>query len=101
MSLSKFWEAIDAQLDAIESEKPDTVAAVIDIIGHAHGTREPGAGFFAGSGGDRQLRESLVAAGWKITWSDWYHHYEATHPATGQRLEYIEGDVYDITEREA
>lgn len=103
---NSFWTEIDAQLDRIESEKPNTFEGVKAILdgdypairkdANLNGVRtfETTSAFFAGSGGDRTLRSALRAVGWSIVWSEASYYYVAKHPATGDLLTYIEGDVY-------
>jgi hypothetical protein len=81
-----FWTEIDSQLDAIESQKPDTFAGVVAILG---------APFFAGSGGDRQLYTSLFEAGWRRRWIVAGYFYCMQHYMTGAQITYIEGDLLD------
>ena len=103
---TSFWKQIDHQLDRIENEKPNTFAAVRQIlldpiyseimqdIGR-YGPRSfsDKSAFFAGSGADRALESALAAAGWVVTDYHAYYHYSMRHPQTGQCLEYIEGDL--------
>lgn len=100
--MDDFWTAVNAQLDRIEAERPDTfagVAAILDPIidqGAIYGTPPgPGRAFFAGSGGDRSLWSALYAAGWRRTWIDADYYYTAEHPVTGAVLTYCEGDVFE------
>ncbi|MGP5099081.1 hypothetical protein ACTXJ1_13770 [Brachybacterium alimentarium] len=92
--LDSFWEAIDHQLDMIEAAKPTTSAEVLLLL---DGSAK--AGFFGGSGGDRQLLDSLSIAGWEVTDFHAIYYWTAQHPSSGDSLEYIEGDVYDRTDR--
>ena len=92
-----FWENIERQLDMIEEVKPNTASHVVDILKEFQEIDNffvDGDGFFEGSGGDRQLIESLWIAGWKTTWMEADYYWIAQHPATGEQLKYIEGDVY-------
>jgi hypothetical protein len=101
-----FWEQIDHQLDRIVSDRPDTFDGVRAILldtrydeiqrdRNLNGLREfnPDAAFFAGSGGEATLRDSLRDAGWVVTWSKASYCYGMRHHATGETLTYIEGDV--------
>ena len=97
-----FWNSIDKALDTIAETKPDTFDGVRDIL-HEYGDPEypqpctydkrDGQAFFAGSGGDKPLRASLNVAGWRTVWSEASYYYVMIHPATGEFLTYIEGDV--------
>lgn len=102
-----FWTHVDATLDRIETEKPTTAEEVIKIL-HTGPDAEVGGpitqdhGFFAGSGGDRQLISALHTCGWRQTWVDFGFFYVATQVVTGSQLTYIEGDVYagDVANRD-
>lgn len=97
-----YWTSIDKALDTIAETKPDTFDGVRDIL-HQYGDPEhpqpctinkrPGQAFFAGSGGDKPLRVPLNVAGWRTVWSEASYYYVMIHPATGEFLTYIEGDV--------
>ncbi|WP_328377056.1 hypothetical protein OHB13_11940 [Streptomyces sp. NBC_00440] len=89
-----FWKLIDAQLKELESAKgADDVMRIL-------GKDEPSAGeaFFAGSGGDDAVSESLITAGWSYVWAEWEQHYAMKAP-DGSGITYVEGDVYRGTER--
>lgn len=92
--IQDFWAIISEQLSAIREDKPTTVAEIIDILGGSEAA-SAGDAFFAGSGGDDQLADALRDAGWRIRWIEAPYYYTATHPATGESLTYIEGDVDD------
>ncbi len=96
-----FWARITKALDRIEQEKPQSFAAVkaiLDADGNPDGTDHGADTFFAGSGGDRQLRESLAVAGWHVVWSQASYYYRMQSP-TGHVLAYTEGDVDNATPR--
>ena len=90
-----FWHSVENSLDEIE--KASTVDQVLDVLDRyfaedwSHSTA--GDTFFPGSGGDRQLREALLSAGWAIVWAEAEFYYVA-RDRTGQLLTYIEGDVF-------
>lgn len=100
-----FWEAVEAGLDAIKTEKPATFDALRDLMNDYEPTspydegKSPrarhgaDAAFFAGSGGDRGLFGVLRAAGWEMTWADADYFWAAKHATTGESLTYVEGDV--------
>ena len=94
MNLTDFWNHIDHALDRVETERPATAAGVAEILGGPSPSYGDGIAFFAGSGGDRQLLTSLYRAGWTIEEYHAAYHYIAVYSATGERLEYIEGDLY-------
>lgn len=90
-----FWTEVNACLD--ELQRAATVDDVIDSLHRRFGKdwAEDCAGdaFFPGSGGDRQLRESLTSAGWTISWSKAPYYYVA-RDTQGGLMTYCEGDVY-------
>jgi len=88
-----FWAAIDLALDRIETERPATFNEIKLFLENVEMSDNPDATFFAGSGGDRSLAESLDAAGWRCIWADSSYYYVAKHVASGEVLTYIEGDV--------
>lgn len=94
---TNFWTAIADQLATIRTNRPTTVAQIIEILGGS-AAANAGDAFFAGSGGDDQLWDALSDAGWSIHPKEGSYYYTATHPTTGQTLTYIEGDVYDNTQ---
>lgn len=90
MSNESFWVRVDKCLDSIEDEySADGVIAVLNN----YFDKSSGAAFFGGSGGDRQLWESLAKAGWKKIWSE-EHYYYVVESSAGELLTYMEGDVY-------
>lgn len=106
--MNDFWDNINAQLDRIEAEKPDTFAGVRDILMdpqysavvddvNLNGSRTftERHAFFAGSGGDRSLYEALYRAGWHMVWAEASYYYVVRHNASHAFLTYIEGDVYE------
>ena len=88
-----FWDNVDDALDTLERDKPDTAGGVISLL-NEYFEKSAGDAFFAGSGGDRQLLESLEVAGWEVYWSEASYYYVARHATTWEVLTYIEGDVY-------
>lgn len=85
-----FWKNVDNSLDRIATAT--TVDEVIDTL-NDHFEKSSGDAFFGGSGGDRQLYETLMAAGWTIVWSEAVYYFAAKDTA-GNVLTYVEGDVY-------
>lgn len=103
---STFWQEVDRQLERIETEKPDTFAAVRVILLdstygeiqrdiHLNGARvfSDRAAFFAGSGGERTLSSALREAGWRQLWCEASYHYAMYSPLTLEVLTYTEGDI--------
>ncbi|MFD7605127.1 hypothetical protein ACFWAN_32390 [Streptomyces mirabilis] len=92
----KFWEEIASQLSELESAQ--SADDVIRILSHERNPYKDGVptgadGFFAGSGGDGTVRESLEAAGWKMRWSRAGYFYAMQAPDCSE-ITYIEGDIY-------
>lgn len=101
MTNDPFWAHIDEQIAKLESA--ETVDAVLAICPHIPGSScspgctDPGHGFFEGSGGDKQVRGALYAAGWTEVWAR-ASYYWCMKPADGpDYLEYVEGDLYRRT----
>ncbi|MGO1600073.1 MAG: hypothetical protein ACTHYR_04335 [Brachybacterium sp.] len=92
--LHPYWGPIERQLDTIEERKLSTSREILDLLGGSEDT-----GYFAGSGGDRELLESLSITGWAITEYHASYYWTVQHPLSGDSLEYIEGDVYDRTHK--
>ena len=88
MNLSGFWAQIDAQLEDLSSAR--NADDVIRILG---GKASAGDAFFAGSGGDGSVYESLSAAGWSVVWFEAGYHWCMQAP-DGSRVTYVEGDIY-------
>lgn len=101
-----FWPQIDHQLQRIRTEKPGTFDGVRAVLldpaygdvateVHRNGPRsfDTDSAFFAGSGGDPQLSDALEQASWQRVNFTASYHYVMSHPATGEVLTYIEGDV--------
>lgn len=91
--MDAFWAHVNAQLDHIERDKPDTAQGVIDIM-NQYSEPSSGQAFFH-DGSDRSLMGSLYVAGWEEIWSEAWYYYVAKHPVTGEMLTYVEGDVYE------
>lgn len=92
-----FWINIDRQLDHILAVEPNTATHVIDILQQypdPYNTPYDGQAFFGGSGGNRQLDETLSEAGWHYAEIQASYCWMMVHPDTREQLTYIEGDVY-------
>lgn len=94
-----FWDAIHAQLTELR-----TAATANDVLRILSRERCPDEelrrdgigdadGFFAGGGGDGTVRKSLRAAGWTTVWSEAWYYYVMQAP-NGDRITYVEGDIY-------
>ena len=105
--MSGFWTEIQGQLDRVAKDGDifDRVRGVLldfeafpsvgkEVNRNGAMTFGEGEAFFAGSGGDDTLIEALLSAGWVFEWSKTSYWYGMRHPVIGDRLEYIEGDVY-------
>lgn len=87
MSIDLFWAHIDTQLEALKTVgSADEVIAVLD-------PPSSGDAFFAGSGGDGSVADSLRDAGWTtaVYEADYYWVMKAPN---GDLITYVEGDVY-------
>lgn len=69
------------------------------MLGSATDPVAVNAAFFAGSGGDDTVLEALEKAGWQVETMAAVYDWTARHRATGARIEYLEGDLYDRTPR--
>jgi len=94
-ALDGYWAAHDATLARIRQQQPDTFSALKAILDAFH-PPSSGDAFFPG-GGDDDLADALSDAGWRLRFFGAGYVYSAKHPATGAKLHYIEGDLYDRT----
>lgn len=102
MSSDNFWAVIDAQLEELKAAATaDDVCRVLAHERNPYGRADMSSadGFFAGSGGDGTVRESLLAAGWSGVWAGSSHAAEASYfwvmqAPNGDRITYVEGDIY-------
>jgi hypothetical protein len=101
MTARNFWKDIDLTLDRIESEKPQTFDALKMILDDfatfqpayfSHSSGE-NISFFAGSGGDKTLADSLIGAGWKYSYAKADYDYALRNAENTEFLRYLEGDV--------
>ena len=93
MSLDGFWAAIDAQLEELKSAKSaDDVMRILAAERNPDPYNESKRAFFAGSGGDGTVMDSLLDAGWRVTWSEASYYYTMQAP-DGSKITYIEGDI--------
>jgi len=93
VSLDAYWEMYDATLARIRAERPSTFPALKSIL-DAFQPPSSGDAFFPG-GTDDDLAAALHDAGWELRFGDGDYVYRAEHPATGARLTYVEGDLYE------
>lgn len=97
-ALDGYWAAYDATLVRVRSERPSTFAELKAILDRFHhGALAAGDAFFPSSSADEELWEALEDAGWLIEFGEASYVYEALHPATGARFEFVEGDLYNQT----
>jgi hypothetical protein len=93
----KFWETVAEQLTELSTAQ--NADDVLRILGPDRNPYGPdwdgmdGQGFFAGSGGDGTVRESLERAGWELKWSR-AGYWWAMQAPDGTVVTYIEGDIY-------
>lgn len=93
MSLDGYWAMYDATLARIRDEKPDTFEALKAILDRFHPPSSADA--FFPDGADDTLAGALRSAGWTLKFFGADFVYKAKHPETGDRLHYIEGDIYN------
>lgn len=97
MSNDDFWSTVNTQLD--ELTHATTAQQVVDILSRERCPlgqdviATDADGFFAGSGGDRTVSESLRAAGWLLVWSEASYYWVMIAPDQ-TTITYIEGDIY-------
>ena len=100
-ALDGYWAAYDATLARVRSERPSTFAelkAMLDVFHHGALADSAASAFFPSQSADEELWEALADAGWSIEFGEAGYVYEARHPITGARFEFVEGDLYDRTE---
>lgn len=95
MDLDAYWAMYDRTLARVRDEKPDTFQRLKAILVAFH-PPSSGDAFFPG-GADDTLGDALEDAGWRVLWREGDYFWDARHPATGTRIEHVEGDVYDRT----
>lgn len=99
-ALDGYWAAYGLTLARVRKQRPSTfteLKAILDDFNHG-ALQDGGAqAFFPSQSGDEELWEALVDAGWSIDFGEAGYVYEARHPATGARFEFVEGDLYDRT----
>lgn len=101
-----FWQQIDHQLDRLGTQRPETFAALRDILldpaytaivhdRNRYGvvTFDTNSAFFSGSGGDNGLADILINCDWRMTDYRAEYYYVMTHKYTKESFTYIEGDV--------
>jgi hypothetical protein len=87
-----FWAGYAATLARIRADRPSTAAGVAAIL---NGFQAPSAGTaFFGNNADDRLSDALADAGWQLRFLERDYLWEARHPDSGERLHYVEGDVY-------
>lgn len=91
LDLTDFWAGYDATLARIRAEHPETVADVAAIL-NAFQPPSMGIAFF-GNNADDRLSDALSDAGWDVRYKAEYL-WDARHTGTGERMHYVEGDVY-------
>lgn len=90
-----FWTVVAEQLDELRTAgTADDVVRILSKERNPYGHESIAAdGFFAGSGGDGTVWESLFDAGWRTRWMDAGYYWSAEAP-NGDRITYVEGDIY-------
>lgn len=90
-----FWTTIKEQLEELKSAKSaDDVIRILSHERNPYGEKcGSAAGFFAGSGGDGTVRDSLIEAGWTVIRAKAPYYYSMRAP-DGSVITYIEDDIY-------
>src|SRR5690606_16622391 len=90
-----FWAVIEEQLAELQTAATsDDVIRILSQDRNPYGRDSSSAdGFFAGSGGDGSVLDSLEQAGWRVRWFEAHYHWCAEAP-NGDRITYVEGDIY-------
>lgn len=87
--MDAFWAVIEKQLKELcTATSADDVLRILPRSDGASGD-----GFFAGSGGDGSVSDSLHTAGWELVWREAHYYWVMVAP-NGDLITYIEGDIY-------
>lgn len=86
--MNSFWDDIARQLAELR-----TATTADDVLRILPGGEGSGEGFFAGSGGDDTVMESLLEAGWSVTWAAASYYWVMRAPG-GDEITYVEGDIF-------
>ena len=85
-----FWSAIHDQYEALKSaQSADDVMRICKPVPGV----STGEGFFEGSGGDEQVLDALLIAGWRSVRID-ADYYWCLQAPNGDLVTYIEGDLF-------
>lgn len=88
-----FWTLMTDQLGELrEARTADDVMRILSPERNGQWHAGSGEGFYAGSGGDGSVLDSLMAAGWVVTWMEASYYYVLKGPE-GHLVTYCEGDV--------
>lgn len=82
-------------LTRIREEKPDTFAALKNILDNFTPPRD-GDAFFPYEA-DEELADALVGVGWEVRFFSSSSVYSARHPVTRAKFHHLHGDLYDRT----
>lgn len=89
-----FWETMKEQIRELESAKTaDDVIRILDPAKDPLNGSTAGDAWFGGSGGDDSVYGALRAAGWRTVWCEAAYYYCVEAP-NGDRITYVEGDIY-------
>lgn len=98
MSITTYWEQVATERKVMAEVKPKTAAEVVAILNEHDpmSVQLTGDAFYSGGNDGGSLAEDLAPAGWSLIWSEegGDYFYVIEHEETGDRLTYIEGDVY-------
>lgn len=90
-----FWAVIEQQCAELrEAKTADDVMRILSLDRNPLGPdTAAGLAFFAGGGGDDSVESCLSAAGWHHVWREAEYYWVMEAP-NGDKITYIEGDVY-------
>jgi hypothetical protein len=95
VSLTSFWLQYDATLARVREERPDTLAALAEIL---NAFQPPSAGVaFFGNNADDRLNDALRDAGWDVQFIEGDYLWDAFNPVTREWIHSVEGDIYPGT----
>jgi hypothetical protein len=92
-NLDAFWAGYRLTLERVRVERPVTLDHLATIL-NAFQAPQAGRAFF-GNNADDQLGDAVADAGWVVHYVEGDYVWEAGHPASGEWIHYIEGDVYE------
>ena len=94
--IQTYWDACATEVATLRLVAPTTSAGVIDVLRRLDPQRDfvSGDAFWSPANGGEDLGAILTGFGWAYEYIEAEYHWKMTHPDTGDRIEYVEGDVY-------